>query len=71
VIDGERRAVLDTGNPVLRGAWSQRFAAHVGLLQGNCRRYQAHLVSLRTDQPVGETLSEGLRPRVARAGGIR
>ncbi|MCG6966402.1 MAG: DUF58 domain-containing protein [Chromatiaceae bacterium] len=71
VIDGERRAVLDTGNVALRSAWSQRFADHVGLLQDSCRRYQTHLVSLRTDQPVGETLSEGLRPRIARAGGIR
>ena len=71
VTDGTRRGLLDTAATALRQAWYRRFSEHVSLLEGLCRRYQAHLVSLRTDQPVGETLDLGLRPRYVRAAGIR
>lgn len=71
VTDGTTRAVIDTAAAALRESWSQRFSEHVGRLVEMGRRYQAHLISLRTDQPVGETLSLGLQPRRARVGGIR
>ena len=71
VTDGVQRAVLDCAVSRLRSAWSQRFADHVALLEAMCLRHRAHLISLRTDQPVGESLSAGLQPRRARAGGIR
>ena len=70
VTDGVRRAVLDCAAPRLRSAWSQRFADHVALLEAICLRHRAHLIGLRTDQPVGESLSAGLQPRQGR-GGIR
>ena len=71
VMDGTNRALLDTANPGLREHWSQRVADRVALLEAMCRRYQAHLIGVRTDRPVGETLSRELRPRLARLGGIR
>ena len=71
VTDGANRALLDTGNATLRDSWSRHFADRVALLEGLCRRYQAHLIGLRTDMPVGETLSRELRPRLAHLGGIR
>jgi uncharacterized protein (DUF58 family) len=71
VTDGANRALLDTANAALRHSWSQRFADRVALLESLCRRYQAHLIGLRTDLPVGETLGRELRPRRARPGGIR
>lgn len=71
VTDGTRRGLLDTRAEMLREGWSRRFSSHVSLLENLCRLHQAHLISLRTDQPVGETLELGLRPRWARVGGIR
>jgi uncharacterized protein (DUF58 family) len=71
VTDGVQRAVLDCAVSQLRSAWSQRFTDHVALLEAMCLRHRAHLISLRTDQPVGESLSAGLQPRLVRAGGIR
>jgi uncharacterized protein (DUF58 family) len=71
VTDGASQATLDTGSAALRAAWTRRFADQVALIQAMCRRYQAHLIRLRTDQPVSETLSLALQPRHARARGIR
>lgn len=70
VTDGERRGLLDTSGARLREEWYRRYADHVSLLEHLCQTYQTHLISLRTDQPVGETLHQGLTPRRAR-GGIR
>lgn len=61
--DGRRRGLLDTGAAALRERWHTRFAAHVDLLQRLCRQHQAHLIGLRTDQPVADGLRQGLRPR--------
>lgn len=63
VTDGSTRGVLDTHSAALRAGWSQRFAAHVALLEKFGRHCRAHLVGLRTDQSVGATLALGLRPR--------
>ena len=63
VVDGDRRAVIDTASTWLRESWSERFAQHRGNLVNLCQRYRAHLVELRTDQPVADTLRNGLRPR--------
>jgi len=71
VTDGSRRGLLDTASAALRQGWSRRFAAHLALLQELSRQHQMHLISLRTDQAVGEALHQGLRPRPARRGGIR
>ena len=71
VTDGVQRVVMDCAVSRLRSAWSQHFADHVAQLEAICLRHRAHLISLRTDQPVGEALSAGLQPRRVRAGGIR
>lgn len=71
VTDGDTGRVLDTGSAALRAAWTARFDAQVGHLETLCRHYQAHRVALRTDQPVGDALRHGLRPRLLRSGGIR
>jgi uncharacterized protein (DUF58 family) len=67
VTDGSHRGVLDTKAAARRAAWRRRFTDRLDLIEGLARRYQAHIVRLRTDQPVGPALSRGLRPR--RAGG--
>lgn len=61
VVDGGGRAVLDTSDAALRAGWQRRFAQHVALLEDLGRRYGAHLIRLRSDQPVGESLQRGLR----------
>ena len=67
VTDGIRRGLLDTETAGRRTAWHRRFAAHLELVEGLARRYRAHMLQLRTDEPVGSALSRGLRPR--RSGG--
>jgi uncharacterized protein (DUF58 family) len=71
VTDGERRGLLDTTAAARRDAWYRRFADHVALLRDLSLQHHAHLIGLRTDQAVGETLSRGLQPRRVAAGGIR
>jgi uncharacterized protein (DUF58 family) len=71
VTDGRRRGLVDTAAEVQRSAWHQRFSDRVSLLEGLGQRHHAHLIALGTHQPVGESLSLGLRPRRLRAGGIR
>ncbi len=71
VTDGTRRGMLDTRSAVGREAWYRRFSEHVSLLEDLSLRHHAHLISLRTDQPVGETLQRGLQPRIGRRGAIR
>jgi uncharacterized protein (DUF58 family) len=71
VTDGELQGVLDTADASLRKRWSQRFADHLALLEEMSRLHRLHLISLRTDQPVSEALSLGLRPRRSAMGGIR
>jgi uncharacterized protein (DUF58 family) len=63
VTDGVRHGMLDTYNRALRDGWQRRFAEHGALLHDLAQRYQAHLVELQTDRPVGESLSRGLQPR--------
>jgi uncharacterized protein (DUF58 family) len=62
VTDGVRRGLLDAGMQVRRDAWHRRFADHLELVEGLARRHHAHLLKLRTDEPVGPALSRGLRP---------
>ena len=71
VTDGSSLFVLDTAGTGLRRHWAKRFTDHTAMLQQLCRRYQAHLIGLRTDQAVGEVLRQGLRPQGRRPGGIR
>ena len=64
VTDGSSLFVLDTAGTGLRRHWAKRFLTdHTAMLQQLCRRYQAHLIGLRTDQAVGEVLRQGLRPQ--------
>lgn len=60
VSDGTHRRLLDTSAPALRAHWTNRFAEFNERLQRLCRRHHAHLIGLRTDEPVGETLRLGL-----------
>lgn len=70
VSDGSERGVLDTSSQVLREGWHDRFAAHVATLEKLSRLYSLHLISLRTDEPVGEALQRGLQPRRLRTGAV-
>jgi uncharacterized protein (DUF58 family) len=70
VTDGSRRGLLDTETDARRAAWCRRFTDHQELVEGLARRHQAHVLKLRTDEPVGPALSRGLRPRRAE-GGVR
>ena len=63
VVDGDQRAMIDTSSASLRMHWSERFEQHRANLLNLSQRYRAHLVELRTDQPIAETLRNGLRPR--------
>jgi uncharacterized protein (DUF58 family) len=71
VTDGRRQGLLDTGVAALRERWRERFADRIALLERLCRQHQAHLIGLRTDQPVGEGLKQGLRPRRQHGGAGR
>lgn len=63
VSDGERHGVLDTSGLALRQQWQDLYADRVEVLHQLARRYGAHGFALRTDQPVGAALNQGLRPR--------
>lgn len=67
VSDGKRNGVLDTGAAAVRERWNERFASHRELLAELARNHRAHLLELRTDRKVGESLQLGLQPR--RGGG--
>jgi uncharacterized protein (DUF58 family) len=71
VTDGRRRGLLDTTAAARRAAWQRRFQDHVALLDGLARRHRAHLLGMRTDEPVGAALARGLRPRRNGNGGRR
>jgi len=71
VTDGTRQTLIDSSVVALRDAWAKRFSERQSLLQAIAHRHRAHLISLRTDQPLGQTLHEGLQPRQRRSGGIR
>jgi uncharacterized protein (DUF58 family) len=62
VTDGRRRGLLDTRQAARRERWQRRFADLSERLADLSLGHHAHLIELRTDQPVGETLSLGLRP---------
>ena len=63
VTDGSRRGLLDTRGAPQRELWHRRFSEHLGLVEGLARRHQAHMLRLRTDEPVGAALARSLRPR--------
>ncbi len=63
VTDGRRQGLLDTTGTALRMGWQRRFAEHTEQLQDLARMHRAHMLGLRTDEPVGATLARGLRPR--------
>lgn len=69
VSDGVHRTLIDTGARDLQEAWRGRFAAATATLETLCQRHRTHLVRLRTDQPVGETLRLGLGSRRKSDGG--
>jgi len=71
VTDGRLRGLVDAAAEAQRAAWYQRFSDRVSLLERLSLLHRAHRVSLGTEQPVGETLAQGLMPRRLRAGGIR
>jgi uncharacterized protein (DUF58 family) len=71
VTDGRRRGLVDTAAEAQRTAWYQRFSDRVSLLERLSLRHLAHLIALGTDQPVGDALTQGLRPRRLTSGGIR
>jgi len=64
VLDGlAGRLVLDTRSAGRRAAYESGFLRRRALLEGLARRYAAHLLSLRTDRPVGPELARGLGQR--------
>jgi hypothetical protein len=62
VTDGRRHGLLDTRAESRRERWQRRFTDLSARLEDLSLVHHAHLIELRTDQPVGETLSLGLRP---------
>jgi uncharacterized protein (DUF58 family) len=68
VTDGRRRGLLDTRQTERRERWQHRFEELSSKLENLSLGHHAHLIELRTDQPVGETLSLGLRPLSQRRG---
>ncbi len=58
--DGQRFAVLDTGDPSLADAYRDRFASHRDAVRALCHRHGGHFLTLATNQPVPETLRRGL-----------
>jgi uncharacterized protein (DUF58 family) len=65
VTDGSRRGLLDTQTDARRAAWNARFRGHLDMIERLALRHRAHVLKLRTDEPVGAALSHGLRPRRA------
>ncbi|MDJ0741717.1 MAG: DUF58 domain-containing protein [Gammaproteobacteria bacterium] len=60
VTDGPRRALLDAGEGALRSAWHRRFETQVAALDELGRRHRAHVLHVRTDQPLVDALATGL-----------
>lgn len=58
--DGQRFAVLDTGDPTVADAYRNRFASHRDAVRALCHRHGSHFLTLATNQPVPETLRRGL-----------
>jgi uncharacterized protein (DUF58 family) len=71
VSDGRKRSLMDMRARPLRDQWSQRFAAHHAYIERLSLQYRAHLVDLRTDEPVGETLHRVLGSRLPLAAAVR
>jgi len=63
VTDGARRGLLDSTRVERRLGWHRRFADHTGMLRDLALSHRAHLLGLRTDEPVGKALARGLQPR--------
>lgn len=64
VVDGlAGRLLLDTRSVGRRAAYESGFQHRRALLEALARRYAAHLLSLRTDRPVGTELARGLGQR--------
>jgi uncharacterized protein (DUF58 family) len=63
VTNGRLRGLLDTHAASHRERWQRRFEDLSVRLEELSLSHRAHLIELRTDQPVGETLSLGLRPQ--------
>jgi uncharacterized protein (DUF58 family) len=64
VTDGVQRSLFDITGQAQRNAWQQRVAARAEQLTALARRHRTHLLRLRTDQPVGTALLQGLHPRI-------
>ncbi|MCB1825608.1 MAG: DUF58 domain-containing protein [Candidatus Competibacteraceae bacterium] len=58
--DGQRFAVLDSGDPTVADAYRNRFASHREAVRALCHRHGSHFLTLATNQPVPETLRRGL-----------
>jgi len=70
VTDGQRFGMIDTAAG--HGAvWRGLFATRQRLLADLALRYRAHHLMLRTDQPVGPALLQGLQARVGGTGAVR
>jgi len=63
VSDGRHVLVLDTAPAGWREAYRQQFRARQEHLRELCRRYALHFLSLRTDEPIRDTLAAGLALR--------
>jgi uncharacterized protein (DUF58 family) len=67
VLDGlAGRLLLDTCSAGRRAAYESGFQRRRALLEALARRYAAHLLSIRTDRPVGSELARGLGQRGTR-----
>ncbi|HUM90818.1 MAG TPA: hypothetical protein PLM32_05500, partial [Candidatus Competibacter sp.] len=58
--DGQRFAVLDTGDPTVAEGYRNQFASRRDAVRALCHRHGGHFLTLATNQPVPETLRRGL-----------
>ena len=58
--DGQRFAVLDTGDSTVADAYHNRFASRREAIRALCHRHGSHFLTLATHQPVPEALRRGL-----------
>ncbi len=58
--DGQRFAVLDTGDPTVAEAYRNQFTSRRDAVRALCHRHGGHFLTLATNQSVPETLRRGL-----------
>ena len=67
ITDGSHTSVFDSSQPDVQEQYSRLFQQRKLELENSCKRYQARLLSLGTDQPLVESLQRALFPGTTRS----